>query len=64
MVITQIGRKKLRGHRACLGDIVRNISKMDVFLLIFRGAPGARFTKVGLNRTNFNLSDKFYQLSI
>ena len=27
------------------------------FLLIFRGEPGASFTKVGSNRTNFNLSD-------
>ena len=33
MVITQIGRKKLGGHHACLGDIVRNISKMGVFCL-------------------------------
>ena len=57
MVITQIGRKKLGGHRACLEDIARNIAKMGVFLLIFRGEPGASFTKVGLNRTNFNLSD-------
>ena len=31
MDITQIGRKKLGGHHACLGDIVRNISKMGVF---------------------------------
>ena len=30
MVITQIGRKTLGGHHACLGDIVRNISKMGV----------------------------------
>ena len=28
MVITQIGRKKLGGHRACLGDTVQSISKM------------------------------------
>ena len=56
MVITQIGRKKLGGHHACLGDI-RNISKMGVFLLIFLREPGASFTKVSLNRTNFNLSD-------
>ena len=57
MVITQNGRKKLWGHRACLGDILQNIAKMGVFLLVFRGEPGASFTKVGLNRTNFNLSD-------
>ena len=40
MVITQIGRKKLRGHRACLGDIVRNISKMDVFCSFSEGSLG------------------------
>ena len=57
MVITQNGRKKLWGHHACLGDILQNIAKMGVFLLVFRGEPGASFTKVGLNRTNFNLSD-------
>ena len=35
MVITQIGKKKkLGGRHACLGDIVRNIAKMGVFLLI------------------------------
>ena len=28
MVITQISRKKLGGHHACLGDIVRIIAKM------------------------------------
>ena len=33
MVITQIGRKKLEGHHACLGDIVRNI-----FAHFLRGA--------------------------
>ena len=30
MVITQIGRKTLGGHHACLGDIVQNISKMGI----------------------------------
>ena len=55
MVITQIGRKKLGGHHACLGDIVRNISKMGGFFC--SGEPGANFTKVGLNRKKFNLSD-------
>ena len=41
MVITQIGRKKLGGHRACLEDIVRSISKMGVFFAHFlRGAWG------------------------
>ena len=56
MVITQIGRKKLGGHHACLEDIVRNISKIGVFCFLLR-EPGASFTKVDLNRTNFNLSD-------
>ena len=28
MIITQIGRKQLGGHRACLGDIMQNIAKM------------------------------------
>ena len=52
-------------HRACLGDVVQNIAKMGVFTHLPRGAaPGASFTKVGLNRTNFKLSDYFYQFSI
>ena len=38
MVITQIGRKKLGGHHACLGDIVRNISKMGVFCSFSEGS--------------------------
>ena len=33
------------------------IAKMNIFLLIFRGESGVSFTKVGLNRTNFNLFD-------
>ena len=57
MIITQIGRKKLGGHRACLGDIVRNTSKMGVFCSFSEGSQGESFTKVGLNRTNFNLFD-------
>ena len=31
MVITQIGRKKLGGHHACLGDIMQNTTKMGIF---------------------------------
>ena len=31
MVITQIGRKNLKGHCTCLGDIVQNIAKMSIF---------------------------------
>ena len=40
MVVTQIGRKKLGGHRVCLGDIVRNISKIGVFCLFSEGSLG------------------------
>ena len=38
---------------------MQNIAKMNVFLLILRGEPGASFTKVGLNRTNFNFPINF-----
>ena len=57
MVLTQIGRKKLGGRQACLGDIVQNISKMGVFCSFSEGSLGRVFTKVGLNRTNFYLFD-------
>ena len=40
MVITQIGRKKLWSHRACLGDIMQNIAKMDVFCSFSEGSLG------------------------
>ena len=40
MVITQVGRKNLVGHHACLGDIVRNISKMGVFCSLSEGSLG------------------------
>ena len=40
MVITQIGRKKLDGHHACLRDIVRNISKITVFCSFSEGSLG------------------------
>ena len=40
MVITQIGRKKLGGHHACLGDIVRNISKIGVVCSFSEGSLG------------------------
>ena len=53
MVITLIGRKKLGGHHACVGDIVQNISKMGIFCSFSEGS----FTEVGINRTKFNLSD-------
>ena len=36
---------------------MENIAKNEYFLLIFRGALGASFTKVGLNRINFDLSN-------
>ena len=35
MVINQIGRKKLGGHHACLGDIVRNIEQISIFPINF-----------------------------
>ena len=37
MVITQISRKKLGGHQACLGDIVRN---MGIFCSFSEGSLG------------------------
>ena len=40
MVITQNGRKKFRGHHACLGDIMQNIAKMGVFARFPWGAWG------------------------
>ena len=40
MVITQIGRKKLGGHHVCLGDIIRNISKMGIFCSFSEGKRG------------------------
>ena len=45
MVITQIGRKKL-GHHACLGDIVRNISKIGVFCSFSEGRLGRVLQKL------------------
>ena len=46
MVITQIGRKKLGGHNAWLGDIVRNISKMCVFGSFSEGSLGRVLQKL------------------
>ena len=46
MVITQIGRKKLGGHHSCLGDIVRNISKMGVFCSFSEGSLGRVLQKL------------------
>ena len=36
---------------------MQNIAKMGVFCSFSEGEPGASYTKVGLSRTNFNLSD-------
>ena len=36
--MTQIGRKKLWSHHACLGDIVRNISKIGDFCSFSEGS--------------------------
>ena len=52
MVITQIGRKKIRGHHACLGDIVRNIVKMAVFCSFSEGGWG-EFYKSWLKSNKF-----------
>ena len=46
MVITQIGRIKLVGHHACLGDIVRIISKMGVFCSFSEGRLGRVLQKL------------------
>ena len=45
MVITQIVEKN-RGHHACLGDIVRNISKMGVFCSFSEGSLGRVLQKL------------------
>ena len=45
MVRTQIGRKILGGHHACLGDIMQNIAITNGrLLLVFRQEPGTSFT--------------------
>ena len=46
MVITQIGRKKLGGHHACLKDIARNIAKMGVFCSFSDGSLRRVFQKL------------------
>ena len=46
MVITQIGRKKLGDHHACLVDIVRNISKIGVFCSFSEGNLGRVLQKL------------------
>ena len=46
MVITQISRKKLGGHHPCLGDIVRNASKMGVFCSFSEGNLGRVLQKL------------------
>ena len=46
MVITQIGRKKLGDHHACLGDIVRNISKMGDLCSFSKGDLGRVLQKL------------------
>ena len=52
MVITQIGRKQLGGHQACLGDIVRNTSKMGDSFSFSEGAWG-EFYKSWLKLNKF-----------
>ena len=46
MAITQNGRKKLWGHRACLGDIVQNIAKMGIFGSFSEGSLGRVLQKL------------------
>ena len=46
MVITQIGRKKLWGHQASLGEIVQNISKMGVICSFSDGSLGRVLQKL------------------
>ena len=46
MVIAQIGRKRLGGHHACLGDIVRKISKMGGFCSFSEGSLGRVLQKL------------------
>ena len=46
MVMTQIGWKKLGGHRACLGDIMQNIAKMGVFCSYSEGSLGRVLQKL------------------
>ena len=57
MVITQICRKKIGGSPCLFKEILFEISLKWAFFALFPGEPGVSFTKVGLNRTNFNLSD-------
>ena len=53
MVITQIGRKKLGGHRACLEDIARNIAKMGVFFAHFQRGAWGEFYKSWFKSNKF-----------
>ena len=52
------------GVAALVWVIMRKVSlKMGVFLPIIQGEHGASFTKLGIDQTNFDISDKLYQLS-
>ena len=46
MLITQFDRKQLGGYHACLGDIVRNISKMGDFCSFSEGSLGMLLQKL------------------
>ena len=46
MVITQIGRKIVGGHRASLGGILQNITKMGVFCSFSEGSLGRLLQKL------------------
>ena len=46
MVTTQIGRTKIEGHSASLGDIMQNIAKMGVFCSFSQGSLGLVLQKL------------------
>ena len=59
MVITKIGRKKLGGHDACLGDTVRNFAKMGVFAYFLRGAWGEFYKSLWCSTRYLFISEIF-----
>ena len=63
MIITQIGRKQLGGHRACLGDIMQKSLKRANLVPRVRSLPGSRRkplrTKVDQSSTVLELAHNF-----
>ena len=41
-----MSEKKLRGHRACLGDIMQNIAKMGILCSFSKGSLGRVLQKL------------------